>query len=1306
MKKKLVAMLLTAALVMTNSGFVYAAETGNTAADEAQKTEETDLAETDQEPEEEQQNPVVQEKNEEEPVQSTPAEQPAQPEEHEESVQVQSVQGDFEYTVSDGTVTITKYTGTGGDVTVPETIDGMAVTVIGESAFAEHTDVTRVAMPDNVTEVRSNAFANCTALNKINLPSGLTYLGHSAFWSCTSLTEIEIPASLEKTADEYDYTGPFAKSGLKEVKFEEGTTQIAERLFKDCAALEDVIIPDSVTEIETEAFYKCTGLKSVEFGKNVEVIWNGAFRECTGLVQVELPDTVTRIEQDAFAGDTALNKVNLPSGLTYLGHSAFWSCISLTEIKIPASLEKTANEYDYMGPFAQSGLKEVTFEEGTTKIAERLFKNCTSLEEIKIPDSVTEIETDAFYQCTGLKNVEFGKNVEVIWNWAFRGCTGLVQVELPDTVTRIEQDAFSDNIALEQINLPSGLTYLGHSAFRGCTSLTEIEIPASLEKTADEYDYMGPFAQSGLKKVTFEEGTTKIAERLFKDCASLEEIRIPNGVTEIGREAFRQCTGLARIEIADTVARIEDNAFQGDTVLKEVNLPAGLIYIGAYAFEDMQNLVALHIPDSVTKIDRDILQRSENAIIYCGANSYALEYALDNGYMFSVIDWDSYEPNVLNKQESFYTANSEAQSGFMDMIVHYALKEESANKIEDKEISVFLPSNLQLIEGTVRVGQTVLDTYSYQDNRLTIPVEEEEGTIRFSINPVESGSLSTAAWMSYTEDGKEDKDIIAVYTLDKDYLTLISNDLTSDSQVEFEGVAPAGSTVTVFVDQEQKIQVTAAESGYYSGQTELTDPQDGKTYTLTASVQNGSETLSKSVSVKYDLSNPVIEEFKLYYSDHDRSYVYDLMNKETLTKTIVFYPQAGYSFQVKMSHPERIDKLYVKSTRGGMTRHIEAEYDEASGYFVTSDKFEEGNNNYVPGMLSVDYELDYEKIYDSPENRAEEILSEYTNSNMVTGDEIQDVEVTDSGVKCTLNVTDDIKLDYQYREYTESEFLGFLKEEGLIEQDQFSDSRATKDIPDITGLLEELLKSFVVNGVETYTGSIDGDYYTVQYDDAEKVFKTWVLKIPFQYAAQEEIEDICFSVWGNASSEVLEEAQGAVFGFAWDSGSALIQYMGTMWELDMQIRPGMTEYEKAQIEAARSTAFCMLAMRVINAALPMVVGAAGGIPGMIVVGIAQYIIGDWIDTNGNVAEMKAISRFVAIQLSKCFSWIIDPSGYVYEAVLDNRLPGVTVTAYWKTDENAEAVLWNALEYQQQNPLLTDSSGAYAWDVPRLCCGMH
>lgn len=60
--------------------------------------------------------------------------------------------------------------------------------------------------------------------------------------------------------------------------------------------------------------------------------------------------------------------------------------------------------------------------------------------------------------------------------------------------------------------------------------------------------------------------------------------------------------------------------------------------------------------------------------------------------------------------------------------------------------------------------------------------------------------------------------------------------------------------------------------------------------------------------------------------------------------------------------------------------------------------------------------------------------------------------------------------------------------------------------------------------------------------------------------------------------------------------------------------------------------------------------------------------------------------------------IIDPSGYVYEAVLSNRLPGVTTTVYQK--KNGSAVKWNAEDYSQQNPLVTDEAGFYRWDVPQ------
>lgn len=60
--------------------------------------------------------------------------------------------------------------------------------------------------------------------------------------------------------------------------------------------------------------------------------------------------------------------------------------------------------------------------------------------------------------------------------------------------------------------------------------------------------------------------------------------------------------------------------------------------------------------------------------------------------------------------------------------------------------------------------------------------------------------------------------------------------------------------------------------------------------------------------------------------------------------------------------------------------------------------------------------------------------------------------------------------------------------------------------------------------------------------------------------------------------------------------------------------------------------------------------------------------------------------------------LIDPSGFVYEAVLTNRLEGVTTTCYQQ--ENGSVVVWNAEDYSQQNPLKTDKTGFYRWDVPQ------
>lgn len=68
---------------------------------------------------------------------------------------------------------------------------------------------------------------------------------------------------------------------------------------------------------------------------------------------------------------------------------------------------------------------------------------------------------------------------------------------------------------------------------------------------------------------------------------------------------------------------------------------------------------------------------------------------------------------------------------------------------------------------------------------------------------------------------------------------------------------------------------------------------------------------------------------------------------------------------------------------------------------------------------------------------------------------------------------------------------------------------------------------------------------------------------------------------------------------------------------------------------------------------------------------------------------------------------IDPSGFVYEAVADNRVENATATIFFKQtgedewgDQHDETVMWNATEFGQQNPLYTDAEGKYAWDVPK------
>ncbi len=139
--------------------------------------------------------------------------------------------------------------------------------------------------------------------------------------------------------------------------------------------------------------------------KTVVSIGSEAFSSATGITEVILPDSVTEIEYGAFRNCTNLNKVDLGS-ITNMSFQIFSGCTSLTEITIPKTLKKGS-----VSPVLDnSNITKITLEEGLTIVPENLCSN-TGITEIVIPDSVTEIEYGAFNNCDSLEKITILDNV-------------------------------------------------------------------------------------------------------------------------------------------------------------------------------------------------------------------------------------------------------------------------------------------------------------------------------------------------------------------------------------------------------------------------------------------------------------------------------------------------------------------------------------------------------------------------------------------------------------------------------------------------------------------------------------------------------------------------------------------------------------------------------------------------------------------------------------------------------------------------------------------------------------------------------
>lgn len=328
------------------------------------------------------------------------------------SVQAKVLVNGLEYVVYRDHVEITGYTGDDTKVVIPNEIEGMPVTIIGNDAFYRCTNLTSISIPAGVMELHSRAFYCCENLTDISVPDSVTYIGSRAFYGCAKLFNITLP---------------------------DRVTFIGEHAFSCCSQLTSIAIPNGVTSIGDYAFFRCFKLASISVPDSVTTIGDYAFFECYALSSISLPESVISIGDYAFYSCHSLTNLPLPDSVTSLGENAYADCDGLCSIIIPSSITTIP-----LGAFSGcTNLVSVSIANGITSIGRGAFRNCDSLVGISIPSSVTSIGSYSFYNCSSMTNISIPYSVNTIGDSAFGSCSVLSSITFKGNAPSLGENVFS-----------------------------------------------------------------------------------------------------------------------------------------------------------------------------------------------------------------------------------------------------------------------------------------------------------------------------------------------------------------------------------------------------------------------------------------------------------------------------------------------------------------------------------------------------------------------------------------------------------------------------------------------------------------------------------------------------------------------------------------------------------------------------------------------------------------------------------------------------------------------------------------------
>ena len=645
-----------------------------------------------------------------------------------------------------------------------------SVTKIAPYLFYKNAAITMTELP-KVKEIGRSAFEECSKLTTLNLGQALEIVGDCAFQNCTNVTKLTFPDATTAIG-----SSAFARcSSVTEITVGQGLKSVGDYSFFDCGSFTALVLPDKFTTMGGSAFEGCRKLTNAKLGQSLTSVPNNAFKNCIALSEMNLPATVKSIGDQAFYNDSTIAVVTMREGLETIGNEVFWNNSGVRSFVIPGTVQ-TIGTNSFYGCTNTSTLR---FKDGdgiltidtkktrSRKIDDMLSNISSSYDRERYEDR----KYDYFYDCpiktlylgrnlkydysgsvsiykkvgdkkwnsetrasapfvnsTTLARVTVGSKVTFVYNHLCDGCSNLTNVVLGNALQDINDYAFANCVKLPNISYPASLATIGNYAFANCKVLTS----TSFQEASDH--------------------ELKIYNASFKDCVSLPEVYFPGQLSLLNDSIYQGCTALKDVvfnknEQYQPTLTIGNYTFAQCSLINALSFPGRLKSIGDYTFSDCTYLTNLTFEDSneaVTLGSGATGETDRRYMLPLFGNSNLTSLYMGRNIDYSELADCSYSP-FYNQQ--FLTDVRFSQAGTVTYCKDYLLY-----KVNNCE-SLILPESLTTIGNWTFRGMSKLGGIVIPNAVTTI------GTYAFADDiALESAKLSTSCpWLKeglFSECGK------------------------------------------------------------------------------------------------------------------------------------------------------------------------------------------------------------------------------------------------------------------------------------------------------------------------------------------------------------------------------------------------------------------------------------------------------------------------------------------------------------------------------------------------------------------------